>query len=150
QASVYAAEPMLANPVCFAFDEKGRLYVAETFRHYAGVTDNRNHMKQRKTWLDEELACRTVADRSAMLKRQLGKGFAKDSIEHDRARLIEAPDGDGVADKATVFADGFNTPEAGIGAGLLARHGKVWYTCVPDLWLLQDTKGTGKTDYKKS
>src|SRR5947209_4730486 len=52
--------------------------------------------------------------------------------------------------KATVYADGFNTPEAGIGAGLLARHGKVWYTCIPDLWLLADTKGTGKADYRKS
>ena len=30
--SLWAAEPMLANPVAFCFDEKGRFYVAETFR----------------------------------------------------------------------------------------------------------------------
>ena len=44
EARVWAAEPLLANPVSFCFDEKGRCYVAETFRHSAGVTDNRSHM----------------------------------------------------------------------------------------------------------
>ena len=33
---------------------------------------------------------------------------------------------------------------------MLARGGKVYYTCIPDLWQLQDTKGTGKADVKKS
>ena len=52
-------------------------------------------------------------------------------------------DGDGKADTATVFADGFNDPAAGIGAGLLARKGEVWYTCIPWLWKLRDAKGQG-------
>ena len=50
---LYAAEPLLANPVCFCFDNKGSCYVAETFRLHAGVTDNRGHMY----WLDDDLAC---------------------------------------------------------------------------------------------
>src|SRR4051812_40968368 len=53
---LWAAEPMLANPVCFCFDEKNRCYVAETFRYHGGVTDIRGHMN----WLDEDLASRTV------------------------------------------------------------------------------------------
>jgi quinoprotein glucose dehydrogenase len=149
QVTLYAAEPHLANPVCFCFDEKGRLYVAETFRLHSGVTDNRNYLRRIPTWLDEELACRTVADRLAMYKKNL-KDFGTYDMEHDRIRLLEDTKGAGVIDKATVFADGFNAPESGIGAGLLARGGKVWYTCIPDLWLLQDTKGTGKADVKKS
>src|SRR4051794_10441880 len=40
---LWAAEPMLANPVAFCFDEKGRIYVAETFRVKKGVSDNRDH-----------------------------------------------------------------------------------------------------------
>ena len=28
---LFAAEPMVANPVAFCFDEKGRIFVAETF-----------------------------------------------------------------------------------------------------------------------
>src|SRR5437762_8837090 len=39
KVELFAAEPMLANPVCFAIDEKGRFYVAETFRLHDGVTD---------------------------------------------------------------------------------------------------------------
>src|SRR5437899_2649302 len=41
---LFAAEPLLANPVAFCFDEKGRCFVAETYRIQKGVTDNRNHM----------------------------------------------------------------------------------------------------------
>jgi quinoprotein glucose dehydrogenase len=101
-------------------------------------------------WLDDDLASRTVADRLALYKKHLGKKFANYSVHHDRVRLLEDTAGKGRADKATVFADGFNRPLDGIGSGVIARGGKVWYTCIPDLWLLQDTRGTGKADVKKS
>ena len=32
QRGVWAAEPLLANPVAFAFDDQGRAFVAETYR----------------------------------------------------------------------------------------------------------------------
>src|SRR5882672_10885449 len=41
KVDLFAAEPDLANPVAFCFDEKGRCYVCETFRLGAGVTDIR-------------------------------------------------------------------------------------------------------------
>jgi len=41
----WAPEPLLANPVAICTDEKGRWYVAETFRLHAGVTDIREHME---------------------------------------------------------------------------------------------------------
>src|SRR5262245_3671422 len=41
--SLFAAEPLLAHPVAFSIDEKGRFFVAETFRLHKGVTDNRDH-----------------------------------------------------------------------------------------------------------
>jgi quinoprotein glucose dehydrogenase len=62
EARLWAAEPLLANPVSFCFDEAGRCYVAETFRLHKGVTDDSDHMD----WLDDDLAARTVADRVAM------------------------------------------------------------------------------------
>ena len=71
KVEIFAAEPLLANPVAFSIDEQGRFYVAETFRLGAGVTDTRGHMN----WLDDDLACRTVADRVAMYKKYLGKEF---------------------------------------------------------------------------
>jgi quinoprotein glucose dehydrogenase len=146
RGSVWAAEPMLANPVSFCFDEKGRCYVAETFRLGHGVPDNRDHPE----WVDDDLASRSVEDRIALLHKHLGDKFSEYEFDHDRVRLLEDTKGAGKADKATVFADGFHHAEDGLGAGLLARQGKVYYTCIPDLWLLQDTKGNGKADVKQS
>jgi quinoprotein glucose dehydrogenase len=142
QVELFAAEPLLANPVAFCLDEKGVAYVAETFRLGAGVTDTRDHMN----WLDDDLACRTPADRVAMYQKYLGKGFANYSLHHERVRRIVDRDSDGRADFATVFADGFNDPAAGIGAGVLARKDTVWYTCIPWLWKLRDTDSDGKAD----
>jgi quinoprotein glucose dehydrogenase len=143
---LYAAEPLVANPVAFGFDERGRLFVAETFRLHQGVTDARQHMY----WLDDDLASRTVADRVAMYRKHLGPKFASYGVEHDRIRLVEDRDGDGRADHAMVFADGFNDAAVGLGAGVLARRGDVYYTCIPDLWLLRDQDGDGKADGRTS
>src|SRR6266446_1189608 len=113
KVDLWAAEPMLANPVAFNFDEKGRAYVCETFRLGAGVDDIRQIMD----WLDEELACRTVDDRLAEMKRHLGDRFNSYTNKTERIRLLEDRAGVGKADAATVFADGVNTPLDGIGAG---------------------------------
>ena len=110
---LFAAEPLVANPVAFCIDEKGVCYVAETFRLSEGVTDTREHMN----WLDADLASRTVADRVAMYRKYLGKEFAHFNAQHERVRRLVDRDGDGRAEQATVFADGFNDPAAGIGAG---------------------------------
>lgn len=141
-----AAEPMLANPVAFAFDEKGRAYVVETFRHHKGVTDIRSHMD----WLEDDLASRTVADRVAMYKKHLKDEFPTYNVEQERVRLLDDTDGDGVYDKSTVFAEGFKDPEDGLGAGVLARKGDVYFTCLPKLWLLKDTNNDGKSDFRKA
>ena len=141
-----AAEPMLANPVAFTFDEKGRAYVVETFRHHKGVTDIRSHMD----WLEDDLASRTVADRVAMYKKHLKDDFPTYNVEQERVRLLEDKNGDGVYDSSSIFAEGFKQPEDGLGAGVLARKGDVYFTCLPKLWLLKDTNGDGKSDVRKA
>ncbi|MBU6399813.1 MAG: PQQ-dependent sugar dehydrogenase, partial [Verrucomicrobia bacterium] len=146
KVDLFAAEPQLKNPVAFCFDEKGRCYVAETYRDRAGVLDIRGIM----SWLDEDLACRTVDDRIAEMKRHLGSRLADFTKYSDQIRLLEDRDGDGRADFSTVFATGFNHIEDGIGASVLARRGNVWYTCIPDLWLLRDTDGDGVADFRQS
>ncbi len=146
EVDLVAAEPHLANPVAFCTDEKGRIFVAETFRLDKGVTDNRGHM----VWLDDDLASRTVEDRVAMYRKHLGDGFRSYGIEHDRVRLLEDLDGDGRVDRASVFADGFNDPADGIGSGILARGGDVWYACLPHLWLLRDADGDGRAEFRRS
>src|SRR5688572_22047066 len=135
KVELFAAEPLLANPIAFAIDEKGRFFVAETFRLHAGVTDIRQHM----AWLDDELKSTSVEDRIEYMKRFEGKRIADYSKETDRVRLIWDSNGDGKADKATIFADGFNGVAEGLGSGLLANRGSIYYTDIPNLWLFRDT-----------
>ena len=143
---LFAAEPLLANPVCLWIDNDGSVYVGETHRHHAGVTDIREHWD----WLDDDLAAQTVADRVAYIARFEGDDFADYSAEHDRLVLIRDTDGDGVGDRSTVFADGFNDPAAGIGASVLAHDGAVYYTCIPDLWWLRDNDGDDVADERRA
>src|SRR5207247_10354127 len=79
RCDLFAAEPHLANPVAFCFDERGRVYVAETFRLGAGVSDIRGIMD----WLDEELAARTVDDRLDYMKRRLGDKLPDYTLESE-------------------------------------------------------------------
>lgn len=145
--SLFAAEPMLANPVAFCLDERGRVFVAETFRQgKGGVTDNRDNMH----WLLDDLQAQTVEDRLAFFKKHMKERVEQYGKEHDRIRLLVDKDGDGKADQATVFADGFNEIVDGTGAGLLARRGTVLYTCIPKLWSLKDSNGDGVADERKA
>src|SRR5262245_48246701 len=147
EGRVWAAEPLLHNPVAFSFDEKGRCFVAETYRLHHGVTDNRRHMY----WLDDDIACRTVEDRVAMYRKHAKDKFAETYEKHeDRVKLVWDSTGKGVADQSSIFADGFKSAATGIGSGILARKGDVYYANIPDLWLLRDTKGANKADVRES
>jgi quinoprotein glucose dehydrogenase len=130
-ATLWAAEPMLANPVAFNFDEKGRIFVAETYRYRSSVLDIRDYM-----WtLEAELANRTLEDQSAAIARHFGpEGVKELSIETERVRLLEDTDRTGVATKSTLYAEGFNSPLDGIASGVLARRGSVYFTSIPSVW----------------
>ncbi|HUR29358.1 MAG TPA: HEAT repeat domain-containing protein, partial [Planctomycetota bacterium] len=146
KVELVAAEPLLANPVCFALDHDGKtIYVGETFRHHKGVTDIRDHMD----WNDDDLAARTVEDRVAYFKRQLGEKFSDFERACERVRRLTDTNADGVFDKATVFSDRFHEAADGIGASLLSYRGDVFYTCIPSLWKLRDDDGDGRADVEK-
>ncbi len=147
KAELVAAEPLLANPVAFWIDGRGRIYVCETFRQERAVTDNRSHSTE---WVDDDLAARTVADREAYHRKHLGEKLEEFTKVDDRIRLLEDTNGDGRPDRAVVFADGFNTTVEGTGAGVLAHGGDVFYTNIPNLWRLRDTDGDGKADERTS
>lgn len=147
QIKLWAAEPMLANPVAFNFDEKGRIFVAETYRYRTSVLDIRDYM-----WvLEEELAARTIEDRTKLVRNRFGAEGEKElSIETEVVRLLEDSNRDGVADKSYVYADGFNHPLDGIASGVLARRGKVWFTNIPSVWQFTgDTKAETRTEISR-
>jgi quinoprotein glucose dehydrogenase len=140
EVKLWAAEPMLAKPVAFNFDEKGRIFVAETHRYRSSVLDIREYLPL----LEDELAARTIEDRTAVIRKHFGAAGEKElGIETEVIRVLEDTDHDGVADKSAIYADGFNTPLDGIGAGVLPRRGEVWYTNIPSVWRLT---GTAKAD----
>ena len=146
---VYAAKPQLTNPVAICLDEQGRVYVAEDHRFLAGTPENRSH----NFMLEDDLQITTLEDRLTMQKKWAGKfdkGFDWFTQKSDIVRRLEDTDGDGRADESHVFADGFDGPLDGLGSGLIARDGKVWYTCIPNLWLLEDKNGDGKAEHKES
>ncbi|HLU46898.1 MAG TPA: PVC-type heme-binding CxxCH protein, partial [Planctomycetota bacterium] len=96
RATLFASEPDVRQPIAFAFDERGRLWVAENY---------------------------TYAEREV--------GFADDL--RDRIVILEDEDGDGRADKRTVFADDLSKLTS-IEIGL----GGVWALCAPHLVFFAD------------
>ncbi|MDB6131179.1 MAG: gdhB 1, partial [Verrucomicrobiales bacterium] len=141
---LFAAEPMLANPVSFAIDEKGRFFVSETHRYRTSVLDIRHYM-----WmLEDDLACRTVEDRAAMIEKYFGS--KEMSKETEIVRLVEDTKGSGKADFSSIYADGFNTSVDGIASGVMARKGKVWFTNIPELWQMEGIDKDGKAVKKTS
>ena len=146
-AELWAAEPMVGNPVVFTIDNQGRIFVCESYRQATCVTDNRDHDR---TWVDRDLAAKTVEDRIAYHKELLPEKGIEYTKFDDLLRVLEDTNGDGKADKQTVWADTFNDLEMGTGAGVLVNGKDVYYTCIPDLWLLNDTDDDGKSDTRRS
>ncbi len=156
RVNLWAEEPLLANPVAFTFDNKGRAFVVETYRRRTSVPDIRKNME----WLPDSLAMRTVEDRVAFLQRALapelnlkptknhedlnGDGhfdWHDWAIESERVKVVEDRNGTGAADTSSVFAEGFNTPETGVAAGVAVRGDDVFFACIPDVWRLHGASG---------
>lgn len=137
-----ASEPALANPVAFYVSHDGKVYVCETFRQEVGVEDNRSH----RNWLQNDLRLESVEERLAMFRKYLGADVSKYATEHDRIRVLEDTNGDGTYDSDTIYAQGFNDILDGTGAGVIEHNGKVYYTCIPKLWMLEDTDGDSQAD----
>ncbi|MEX0713557.1 MAG: PVC-type heme-binding CxxCH protein [Pirellulales bacterium] len=86
----------------------------------------------------------------AMTFDERGRIWITESLEYprrdagpgqDRVKVLEDTDGDGRADKITVFADGLNIP-----SGIAVGAGGVWVANAPDILFLQDTDGDGRAD----
>jgi quinoprotein glucose dehydrogenase len=147
-AELFAAEPQLSGPVAICLDEQGRVYVAEEYRFNRGTEENRT----RPFFLDDDLQIKTLEDRLAMFRKYADRfegGMDWFSKVSDQVRILEDRDGDGRADISQVFAGGFNDPLDGLAAGVIARDGDVYLTCIPHLWRLRDTDGDGKADVRE-
>jgi quinoprotein glucose dehydrogenase len=146
QVELWAAEPLLANPVClypYWRDGKPGFLVAETFRHHKGVTDIRDHMD----WLDEDVVnqVRDIPDPEARLRETIRRHAALTACASpDRPARPEwhGPPTRRSSPTASDARDGHRRR--------LARlDGDVYYTCIPDLWKLADRDGDGKAEFRE-
>lgn len=70
-------------------------------------------------------------------------GVPKEGERLGRIRMLEDLDGDGVYEKATVFADNLRWP-----GGVACWDGGLFVISSPDVWYLKDTDGDGKADLR--
>ncbi len=145
KAELYAAEPMLTSPVAIGLDERNRVYVAEELRFNRGTQENRSNAALPTQYLlEDDLQSKTLDDRRKLLEKWAHKfpgGMEWYTKHSDQLRLLEDTTGRGKADKSTVLAK-FNDTLDGLAAGVMATNGDVYFTCIPNLWLLK--KGSDK------
>ncbi len=146
-AKLFAREPDVQDPTAITFDEQNRLYLTETHRFERGVEDNR-----RNSWVADDYQNTSTADRLAMLKKYSNekRPFSYFSKYSEVIRVLEDKDGDGKCDNAKIFAEGFNDPLDGTGAGVMELDGKVYFACIPNVWMLEDTDGDLVADKRES
>ena len=103
---LFASEPNIGKPIAFAWDERGRCWVAET--------------------------------------RDYPHNVQPDGRGNDRITICEDTDGDGKADKFTVFADKLNIPTS-----LVFANGGVIVAQSPRFLFLKDTNGDDQADERR-
>ncbi|VTR99833.1 PVC-type heme-binding CxxCH protein [Tuwongella immobilis] len=109
EVKLFAGEPMMTNPIACCFDERGRLWVIESFEY--------------------------------------PKRTPPGKMPRDRIKILEDTDGDGKADKSTIFAEGKDFPKRfDMASGIEVGHGGVFVGAAPYLWFLKDTNGDDKAD----
>lgn len=152
------------DPVAVAVDPQGRVYVAATTRRKQADLDIREHTM----WIPNDVALDSVEAKSAFYRDVLAPGklraprgmladHNKDgsidwkdlTVHSERIYQMRDTDGDGTADKMTVFAEGFNEDVTGIAAGVMYHDGWVYVTVAPDLWRLKDTNDDGVADIRE-
>ena len=135
----------VTSPTAFAFDEQGGLYITETHRFRFGVEDDRNH----RYWYLDDLAAQNNDDRLALHEKWQHKvSMEWMTAKSEVVRKLTDDNGDGKADRMTVFADGFNDVLDGTAAGIFAHEGTLYFASIPKIHILKDTTGDGVADQR--
>src|SRR6516164_2193593 len=122
---VFAAEPMVRQPVSACFDERGRLWVVEYLQYP-------NPAGLKPVTVDQYL--RTEYDKVPEPPPRGVRGA-------DRIKILEDTDGDGRADKAKVFVEGLN-----LASGLALGYGGVFVGQAPYLLFYPDRDRDDRPD----
>ena len=131
-----ASEPLIADPSCIAFDEKGRMFVCEL--HGYNLDGHEEIVELNKTGkLDRKIRrIRTVSPASKKRAEKGTYGTVK--------RLIDI-NGDGQMDRVQVWAD--RLPPC---YGIIAARGGLIAVCAPDIVYLADRDGDGRAEVRQT
>ncbi len=130
-----ASEPLIRNPSGVCFDERGRMFVCEL--HGYNLEGQYDIEELNKTGKLDKVVRRIPAPPEAVKRAEREQtGTVK--------RLIDT-DGDGVMDKAEVWAD--DLPAC---FGLVAARGGVIVVCSPHIVYLADGDGDGKAEVRQT
>lgn len=165
QMQKWSGEINVPDPVALTTDHQGRVYVTQTTRRKVGDLDIREHPQ----WVEIDVALDDIEKKKAFYHEALApgkvlrpEGGLKDhnkdgsidwrdlTVHSERIYRVEDTNGDGTADRKTLFAEGFNTEVTGIAAGILWHDGWIYCTIAPDLWRLRDNDDDGVADERES
>jgi quinoprotein glucose dehydrogenase len=164
ELSLWAPEPLIADPIGIAFDERGRMYVTRTTRTNRNEIDIRAH----PDWMVPSITFKHVEDKRAFYQRILapdrsaqnqwlrdfnndGSRDWRDLTTHTEGLYrLEDTNGDGVADVSLHILQDFGDLVSDVAHSVLAYKDDLYLTVSPDLWRLRDTTGDGIIDTKTS
>ncbi|MEO8562237.1 MAG: PVC-type heme-binding CxxCH protein [bacterium] len=106
ELKLFASEPDIVKPISMAWDERGRLWIAETVDYPNDIHPGRPG--------------------------------------RDHIKILEDTDGDGKADKFTIFADSLNIPTS-----IVFSNGGIIVSTMPDFLFLKDTNGDDRADVRE-
>lgn len=129
--------------------QSGRVEVQSRFLQEQCMALTSTETKRR--FIEEHFSAE-IAKRQAIIDFDHDGDIDADDLQvrSEKIYTLQDPDGDGVFDQATLFADGFNSTITGVAHSVAPINGHVYATIIPDLWKLTDTNGDGTADQRES
>ena len=164
ELSLWAADTLVRDPIAISIDESGKIYYTSATRQAHSEFDIRGHAN----WMTASISFQTVEDRRAFLKKTFdttneeGEKFLKDlnedgildwrdlAVEKEQVWIVADTDGDGVAEKSSLYLEDFNEEITDLANGVEVTPDGVYIGVGPDLWKTIDQDQDGRADQKES